>query len=404
MASVSRAMRPVAALLRRGVHTPRPSSQQAKPRAMSQPAMQEVVGQGGEAPAMEAGSRLKALREQLKVDGQVLDSFVEGGGKEMEVSRDEEMHRSVLGQLKPDHVKADGSFARLRSIVKDRQFQRVKQSLQGLGLNTVCEEAKCPNVGECWGGESGTATATIMLMGDTCTRGCKFCNIKTSKAPPPIDPNEPKKVAEAVSKWDLDYVVLTSVDRDDMPDGGSSHFAETIRTMKELNGRIKIEALVSDYGGDLSCVRTVAESGLDVYAHNVETVERLQNRVRDVRAGYSQSLRTLAEAKRLVPGLVTKSSVMLGVGEKHDEVMQCMRDLRDAGVEIVTFGQYLRPSRRHMRVYEYIEEDAYEYWRKEGEAMGFAYVASGPLVRSSYKAGEFYISAILNERKKAAMQ
>jgi len=366
--------------------------------------MQEVVGQGGEAPPMAAGSRLKALREQLVVDGTNLDSFVEGGGKEMEVSRDEEMHRSVLGQLKPDHVKADGSFKRLRSIVKDRQFQRVKQSLQGLGLNTVCEEAKCPNVGECWGGESGTATATIMLMGDTCTRGCKFCNIKTSNAPPPIDPNEPKKVAEAVSKWDLDYVVLTSVDRDDMPDGGSSHFAETIRTMKELNSRIKIEALVSDYGGDLSCVRTVAESGLDVYAHNVETVERLQGRVRDRRAGYSQSLATLAEAKRLSPGLVTKSSIMLGVGEKHDEVMQCMRDLRDVGVEIVTFGQYLRPSRRHMRVYEYIEEEAYDYWRKEGEKMGFAYVASGPLVRSSYKAGEFYISALLNERKKAALQ
>mmetsp|Transcript_44583 Transcript_44583/g.107585 ORF Transcript_44583/g.107585 Transcript_44583/m.107585 type:complete len:405 (-) Transcript_44583:79-1293(-) len=404
MASVSRAMRPLASLLRRGVHTPRPSQQQAKPRAMSQPAMQEVVGQGGEAPPMAAGSRLKALREQLVVDGTNLDSFVEGGGKEMEVSRDEEMHRSVLGQLKPDHVKADGSFKRLRSIVKDRQFQRVKQSLQGLGLNTVCEEAKCPNVGECWGGESGTATATIMLMGDTCTRGCKFCNIKTSNAPPPIDPNEPKKVAEAVSKWDLDYVVLTSVDRDDMPDGGSSHFAETIRTMKELNSRIKIEALVSDYGGDLSCVRTVAESGLDVYAHNVETVERLQGRVRDRRAGYSQSLATLAEAKRLSPGLVTKSSIMLGVGEKHDEVMQCMRDLRDVGVEIVTFGQYLRPSRRHMRVYEYIEEEAYDYWRKEGEKMGFAYVASGPLVRSSYKAGEFYISALLNERKKAALQ
>uniref|UniRef100_A0A7S0TU26 Lipoyl synthase, mitochondrial n=1 Tax=Hemiselmis andersenii TaxID=464988 RepID=A0A7S0TU26_HEMAN len=404
MASVSRAMRPLASLLRRGVHTPRPSQQQAKPRAMSQPAMQEVVGQGGEAPPMAAGSRLKALREQLVVDGTNLDSFVEGGGKEVEVSRDEEMHRSVLGQLKPDHVKADGSFKRLRSIVKDRQFQRVKQSLQGLGLNTVCEEAKCPNVGECWGGESGTATATIMLMGDTCTRGCKFCNIKTSNAPPPIDPNEPKKVAEAVSKWDLDYVVLTSVDRDDMPDGGSSHFAETIRTMKELNSRIKIEALVSDYGGDLSCVRTVAESGLDVYAHNVETVERLQGRVRDRRAGYSQSLATLAEAKRLSPGLVTKSSIMLGVGEKHDEVMQCMRDLRDVGVEIVTFGQYLRPSRRHMRVYEYIEEEAYDYWRKEGEKMGFAYVASGPLVRSSYKAGEFYISALLNERKKAALQ
>lgn len=237
-----------------------------------------------------------------------------------------------------------------------------------------------------------------MLMGDTCTRGCKFCNIKTSKTPPPLDKGEPKKVAEAISKWGLDYVVLTSVDRDDLPDGGASHFAETIKVLKSMDSKVKIEALVSDYGGEASSVRTVAESGLDVYAHNIETVERMQNRVRDLKAGYRQSLTTLELAKSISPQLVTKSSIMLGVGEKHDEVMQAMRDLRTAGVEILTFGQYLRPSRRHMRVYEYVDMEQYDYWKTEGEKLGFAYVASGPLVRSSYKAGEFFISAILKKR------
>ena len=177
----------------------------------------------------------------------------------------------------------------------------MKNSLKGLSLNTVCEEAKCPNLGECWGGESGTATATIMLMGDTCTRGCKFCNIKTAKAPPPLDPDEPQKVAEAITKWGLDYVVLTSVDRDDMSDGGASHFARTIRTLNALDKKVKIEALVSDYQGNSDCVKTVAQAGLDVYAHNIETVERLQGRVRDHRAGYRQSLNTLELAKKFNP-------------------------------------------------------------------------------------------------------
>ncbi|EKX41367.1 hypothetical protein GUITHDRAFT_158225 [Guillardia theta CCMP2712] len=298
-------------------------------------------------------------------------------------NREEEMHRSVLGQLKPDYVK-------------------VKESLKGLNLTTVCEEAKCPNIGECWGGLEGTATATIMLMGDTCTRGCKFCHIKTSRAPPPVDEDEPRKVAEAISKWGLDYVVLTSVDRDDMPDGGAGHFARTISTLKDLNSKVKIEALVSDFQGNEACVKTVVDSGLDVYAHNIETVERLQGRVRDHRAGYKQSLKTLEYAKSLRQDLVTKSSIMLGVGEKDEEVFQAMRDLRSVGVEILTFGQYLRPSRRHMRVYEYVPMDKYDYWKREGEALGFAFVASGPLVRSSYKAGEFFISAMLNERRKAA--
>ena len=371
-----------------------------------------------------AGRRLQELRETLAAEDKTVEDFVQSSspvprglqpdGRALDTAgmseeaaaaakkRDDELNRSVLGQLKPDYAKADGSFKRLRSIVKDPEFRKVKDALRGLNLVTVCEEAKCPNIGECWGGKSGTATATIMLMGDTCTRGCKFCHIKTAKAPPPVDSGEPRKVAEAVTKWGLDYVVLTSVDRDDMPDGGAGHFAETIKTLKVLDPKIRIEALVSDFQGNNDCVHTVVDSGLDVYAHNIETVERLQGKVRDLRAGYKQSLATLEHARSLRSDLVTKSSIMLGVGEKDEEVMQALRDLRSAGVEIVTFGQYLRPTRRHMRVYEYVPLEKYDYWRKEGEAMGFAYVASAPLVRSSYKAGEFFINAMITERRAAA--
>lgn len=373
-------------------------------------------------PARTGGSRLQELRATLAEEQKTVDDFLPAAagrglqpdGRALDTSglsedaaatakkRDDELNRSVLGQLKPDYAKADGSFKHLRSIVKDPEFRKVKDALRGLNLVTVCEEAKCPNIGECWGGKSGTATATIMLMGDTCTRGCKFCHIKTSKAPPPVDAGEPRKVAEAITKWGLDYVVLTSVDRDDMPDGGAGHFAETIQTLKILDPTIRVEALVSDFQGNTDCVRSVVESGLDVYAHNIETVERLQGKVRDLRAGYQQSLATLEHARSLRSDLVTKSSIMLGVGEKDEEVMQALRDLRSAGVEIVTFGQYLRPTRKHMRVYEYVELEKYEYWRKQGEAMGFAYVASAPLVRSSYKAGEFFINAMITERRASA--
>lgn len=358
---------------------------------------------------MNNSSKVEVLRAELQKDSRTLNDFLPSKAQQPPQlsaaaqaalnSREEELHRSVLGQPKPDYARADGTFSRLRNIVKDPNYRKVKGSLKGLELTTVCEEAKCPNIGECWGGETGTATATIMLMGDTCTRGCKFCNIKTSQAPPPIDANEPRKVAEAVAKWGLDYIVLTSVDRDDMPDGGAGHFADTVTLLKSLNPKLKVEALVSDFQGNTDCVRTVVESGLDVYAHNIETVERLQGRVRDRRAGYQQSLATLEAAKTMRPDVVTKSSIMLGVGEKDEEVYAALKDLRAVGVEIVTFGQYLRPSRKHMRVYEYVEFDKYDFWRKEGEAMGFAYVASAPLVRSSYKAGEFFINAMIDQRR-----
>ena len=205
-------------------------------------------------------------------------------------------------------------------------YKKIKADLRGLGLHTVCEEARCPNVSECWGGSSrSAATATIMLMGDTCTRGCRFCSVKTSRAPPPLDPHEPERVAEALSRWGLGYVVLTSVDRDDVVDGGAKHFAETIRRIKMKSPGMLVEALTGDFWGKLEGVRTVAESGLDVYAHNVETVEGLTPYVRDRRATFRQSLAVLKEVKRVKPDMITKTSLMLGLGEQEHEVMDALR-------------------------------------------------------------------------------
>ena len=205
-------------------------------------------------------------------------------------------------------------------------YKKIKADLRGLGLHTVCEEARCPNISECWGGsDKSAATATIMLMGDTCTRGCRFCSVKTSRAPPPLDPHEPENVAEKLASWRLGYVVLTSVDRDDLPDGGAGHFAETIRKIKLKRPQTLVEALTGDFGGDLEGVRTVAESGLDVYAHNVETVEALTPFVRDRRATFRQSLAVLAEVKKIREAIVTKTSMMLGLGEKEEEVMDALR-------------------------------------------------------------------------------
>lgn len=205
-------------------------------------------------------------------------------------------------------------------------FTRIKSDLRGLGLHTVCEEARCPNISTCWGGtDKSSATATIMLMGDTCTRGCRFCSVKTSRAPAPLDPHEPEHTAEALRRWGLGYVVLTSVDRDDLPDGGAAHFAETIAKIKQRAPQILVEALTGDFAGDLDCVKKVAESGLDVYAHNVETVEDLTPYVRDRRATFRQSLEVLRAAKGFRDGLITKTSIMLGLGEKREEVLDTLR-------------------------------------------------------------------------------
>ena len=279
-------------------------------------------------------------------------------------------------------------------------YKKIKNDLRGLNLHTVCEEARCPNISDCWGGSSKSqATATIMLMGDTCTRGCRFCSVKTSKAPPPLDPHEPEHTAEALSRWGLGYVVLTSVDRDDLSDGGARHFAETVIKIKSKAPGMLVECLTGDYAGDLDMVSLVARSGLDVYAHNVETVEALTPQVRDRRAKFRQSLAVLKAAKAAQPGLITKTSIMLGLGETDEQLWETLRELRNIDVDVVTFGQYMRPTKRHMPVHEYVTPDAFERWRLRALDMGFLYCASGPLVRSSYKAGEAFIENVLKKRK-----
>jgi lipoic acid synthetase len=270
-----------------------------------------------------------------------------------------------------------------------KEYGRLKNSLRELNLNTVCEEARCPNIGECWGGgEEGIATATIMLLGDQCTRGCRFCSVKTSRAPPLPDPREPVNTAEAISQWGLDYVVLTSVDRDDLADGGSCHFAQTVRELKMRRPNILVECLTPDFRGDLDSVATIVYAGLDVYAHNVETVKELHWLVRDPRANYEQSLEVLRHAKRIRPELITKTSIMLGIGETDEQVLQTLQDIKDAGVNCVTLGQYMQPTKRHLKVVEYVTPEKFKFWEKVGNQLGFDYTASGPLVRSSYKAGE----------------
>lgn len=278
-------------------------------------------------------------------------------------------------------------------VAGGERYQQVKETLSRLRLHTVCAEAHCPNVGECWSG----GTATVMLMGDVCTRGCRFCHVKTAAHPPPLDPDEPRHLAEAVAALGLDYIVVTSVDRDDLADGGAAHFADAIRRLKAIDGLL-VEVLTPDFGGDAEAVRTVGRAGPDVFANNLETVRRLTPLVRDARAGYQQTLDVLARMKREFPAVVTKSSIMLGLGETEAEVEEAMRDLRAHGVEILTFGQYLRPSEWHLPVAAWISPEAFDGWRRRGLELGFRYVASGPLVRSSYRAAELFLRGELAAR------
>jgi lipoic acid synthetase len=281
------------------------------------------------------------------------------------------------------------------------RFTEIKQSLRERDLHTVCEEANCPNMGECWSGRDGPGTATFMLLGDRCSRGCNFCDVETGGMEPP-DPDEPENVAEAVAEIGLDYVVLTSVDRDDLPDQGAGHFAETIRAIRRHNPDALIEALIPDFQGNSALVGRVIDAGPDVLAHNVETVDRLQWPVRDRRAGYEQSLSVLRQIVE-ESDAYAKTSLMLGVGEYAHEVYQTLTDLRAVGVEIVTLGQYLQPSRSHLAVSEYVHPDAFETWRRVAEAeLGFLYCASGPMVRSSYRAGELFVEALEREGSTAA--
>ncbi len=281
-----------------------------------------------------------------------------------------------------------------------RRFAEIKSTLRDRNLHTVCEEANCPNLGECWSGRdgpgTGPGTATFMLMGDRCSRGCNFCDVETGGMEP-LDPDEPANVADAVAEIGLEYVVLTSVDRDDLADGGSAHFAETIRAIKERDPEILVEVLIPDFGGDPEAVRRIVDAEPDVIAHNVETVERLQWPVRDRRASYEQTLSVLDQVDR-ESDVYTKTSVMLGLGEYDHEVYRTMRDLREVGVDIVTFGQYLQPSRSHLDVFEYVHPDVFDTWERVAEEeLGFLYCASGPMVRSSYKAGELFVDALVRE-------
>ncbi|KZT51721.1 mitochondrial Lipoyl synthase [Calocera cornea HHB12733] len=292
------------------------------------------------------------------------------------------------------------------SIPTGSNYTRIKRDLRGLGLNTVCEEARCPNIGTCWGGGAAadgedagkrTATATIMLMGSTCTRACRFCSVSTSRAPPPLDPDEPAHTAEAIARWGLGYIVLTSVDRDDLADSGAAHFAQTIASIKRTSPAILVEALTGDFNGVTAHIDRVARAGLDVYAHNLETVERLTPTVRDRRAKYRQSLAVLERARE-AGAAVTKTSLMLGVGEEEKEVIQTMRDALSAGISILTLGQYMQPTKRHMKVTRYVAPAEFDHYKREADAMGFLYVASGPLVRSSYRAGEMFVENVLRRR------
>ena len=287
-------------------------------------------------------------------------------------------------QRKPGWLKVSppgaGEYARIKGLLRDR------------GLSTVCEEARCPNVSECWCG----GTATMMLLGDLCTRGCRFCAVTSGDPAGLLDPDEPRKVAEVVSALGLKYLVLTSVDRDDLPDGGAGHFAETVRRLKARDPDLLVEVLIPDFTG--RPLAAVLDAGPDVLGHNIETVRRLTPAVRDRRATYDGSLEVLRLAKEARPGVRTKSSIMLGLGETGAEVREAMEDLRAVGVEILTLGQYLQPTPKHHRVAEFVTPERFDALAAEGREMGFLYVASGPLVRSSYRAGELYLEGVLRRK------
>ncbi len=268
----------------------------------------------------------------------------------------------------------------------------LRKSLRERGLYTVCEEARCPNLGECWAG----GTATIMLMGDVCTRGCRFCAVKSGNPRGWLDADEPAKVARYAEVPGLKYLVLTSVDRDDLPDLGAGHYAATIRALKATRAALMVEALTPDFQGREACVAAIVDAGVDVFAHNVETVERLHRRVRDARATYAQTLHVLRTAKThgAATGrpVYTKSSIMLGLGETDAEVRTTLADLRAAGVDVVTLGQYLRPTSWHLPVERYVPPDEFDEWKRVAEQdYGFPHCSSGPLVRSSYKAAEHFV-------------
>ena len=264
------------------------------------------------------------------------------------------------------------------------QFNETKAAVKDNRLHTVCEEARCPNIHECW----ASGDATFMIAGQECTRGCRFCAVGTIKRPPPLDPEEPQHLAQAVASMNLRHAVITVVNRDDLPDSGADHYKRCIDAVASSSPEVTLELLCSDLAGDLDALaHLLDESPLSVFAHNVECVPRLDATVRDARASFGQSIAILAEAKRLRPDIITKSSLMVGVGETDEEIDEALGLLRGAGVDLVTIGQYLAPSKHHLAVDRFPEPQRYDDWAEKAMELGFSGVASGPLVRSSYKAG-----------------
>ncbi|MEO5831501.1 MAG: lipoyl synthase [Rhodanobacter sp.] len=295
--------------------------------------------------------------------------------------------RAVKGGIRPNAASGVPDVDRkppwLRvKLPSGTQYEAVHEIVRSHKLNTVCAESKCPNIAECW----GRGTATLMLMGSVCTRACKFCSVSTGNPQGWLDPLEPLQVADAVALMGLKYVVLTSVDRDDLPDGGAGHYAACVRAIHNRSPQTSVEALTPDFAGNLDAVAAVLDAGLVTYAQNLETVERLTHPVRDPRAGYRQTLDVLAFAKRHAPKTLTKTSLMLGLGETDAEVERTLDDIRAVHVDVVTLGQYMRPSPHHLPVQRFVAPDEFRHYRELALGKGFLEAVAGPLVRSSYRA------------------
>ncbi len=279
-------------------------------------------------------------------------------------------------------------------------YSAIKKNLRESKLHTVCEEAKCPNISECW----NTQTATFMILGDTCTRGCRFCHIKTGNPGGLVDENEPIHVAQSVRSMKLQYVVITMVDRDDLPDGGAGHVAQVVETVKAINPGIVVELLAGDFNENHAALNVILKSAPDVFAHNLETVERLTPRVRDARAQYAKSLRVLKYIKSAAQyPIFTKTALMLGLGEQKEEVLQTFSDARKEDIDFITIGQYMRPTHKHLSIKRWVTPEEFTEFGKLALLQGFKSAASGPLIRSSYRAREYYEAAIESLNKAVAI-
>ena len=274
------------------------------------------------------------------------------------------------------------SWIRMTANQANKNYTLIKDKVKDLDLSTVCEEAKCPNLSECW----SRGTATFMLMGDTCTRACQFCSVNTGNPNGWLDKDEPEKIANTISAMNLKYIVLTCVNRDDIPDGGAKHFANTVKAIKSKDSNIEVEVLTSDFNGSRDAIRTVVQSPIKVFAQNIETVKRLTHPIRDPRAGYAKTLKVLKAAKEINPDIITKTSLIVGLGEKDAEIYQTFEDLRNHDVDIITLGQYLRPTLNHHPIDRWVKPKQFDQYREKGLKYGFLEVISGPMVRSSYRA------------------